>query len=441
MISTLPAVSALLLSVAILLIGNGMQGTLIGVRAGLEAFSPVALGVVSSAYYLGFSLGCLSGSWFINRVGHIRTFAVLASIASAVALIHSLDVTPLSWSLLRVVTGICLAGLYLVIESWLNDRVDNERRGALLAIYMVVNFGGAAAGQQLLRVGDPSGFELFILSSVLVSLALVPVALTTSAAPAPVVSGRPDLLMLYRLSPLGSLSAFGAGMSNAAFWGLAPLFGFSVGMNIGEIATFMSVVVLGGVVLQWPVGWLSDRFDRRRIITATTALLTASSLAVYLVSDGASTWLLAGGFVFGGFSLTLYSLAVAHTNDHTGDIDLVQVSAGLLLMFGAGSVVGPIIAGYVMEAFGPGRLFLYVAVVSALMTLFALYRMTCSEPIPLDEQADFVAVTPTAGSALDPRGEPLPEERLSGALPADEALPGEFLSEETPHDGASSRDG
>ena len=161
MTSTLPAVSALLLSVAILLIGNGMQGTLIGVRAGLEAFSPVALGVVSSAYYLGFSLGCLSGSWFINRVGHIRTFAVLASIASAVALIHSLDVTPLSWSLLRVVTGICLAGLYLVIESWLNDRVDNERRGALLAIYMIVNFGGAAAGQQLLRVGDPSGFEIF----------------------------------------------------------------------------------------------------------------------------------------------------------------------------------------------------------------------------------------------------------------------------------------
>jgi MFS family permease len=375
---TLPAVSALLLSVAVLLVGNGLQGTLIGVRGGLEAFTPSALGVIAAAYYLGFSCGCLSGSWLINRVGHIRTFAVLASIASASALLHSLFVTPLTWALLRIVTGVCLAGLYMVIESWLNGRVDNQRRGALLSIYMIVNFGGAAAGQQLLRVAEPSGFDLFVLSSVLISLALVPVALTTSVAPAAVVTGRLNLVALYRMSPLGVMATFGAGLSNAAFWGLAPLFGLNIGLNTGQIATLMSVIIIGGVTLQWPVGRLSDRFDRRHIIALLTAALTLASLLLYVVAERDWLWLLIAGFIFGGFSLTLYSLAVAHTNDHTGDSDLVQVSAGLLLMFGAGSVVGPLIAGFAMQAYGSRSLFVYVAIVSFLTTLFALYRMSSS---------------------------------------------------------------
>lgn len=411
MSSTLPAVSALLLSVAILLVGNGLQGTLIGIRAGIEAFSPPALGVVAAAYYLGFSFGCLSGSWFIRRVGHIRTFAVLASVASASALIHALLVTPLTWALLRIVTGVCLAGLYMVIESWLNGRVDNRQRGGLLAIYMIVNFGGAAAGQQLLRVADPASFELFVLSSVLISLALVPVALTTSVAPAPVVTGRLNLVALYRMSPLGSMTTFGAGLSNAAFWGLAPLYGLKVGLDTGRIATLMSVIVIGGVALQWPVGRLSDRFDRRHVIAATTTLLAAVSVALCVIAPDDWWLLLSGAFVFGGFSLTLYSLAVAHTNDHTGGTDLVQVSAGLLLMFGAGSVLGPIVAGYAMQAFGPAALFAYVAAVATGMTLFALYRMTRREAVPLDNQTGFVAVPPTAGvPALDPRTEIEPYE-------------------------------
>ena len=436
---TLPAVSALLLSVAILLVGNGLQGTLIGVRAGIEAFTPPSLGVVAAAYYLGFSIGCLCGSWFINRVGHIRTFAVLASIASASALLHSLWVTPLTWALLRIVTGVCLAGLYMVIESWLNGRVDNQRRGALLAIYMIVNFGGAALGQQLLRVADPASFELFILSSVLISLALVPVALTTSVAPAPVITGRLDLAALYRLSPLGAMATFVAGLANAAFWGLAPLYGLAVGLDTGGIATFMSVIIIGGIALQWPVGWLSDRFDRRRVIAAVTVLLTLSSIALYSVDANEWLWLLAAGFVFGGFSLTLYSLAVAHTNDHVGDGDLVQVSAGLLLMFGAGSVVGPIIAGYAMEAFGPNALFAYVAVVAAAMTLFVLYRMSRRETVPLGEQTDFVAVPPTAGVAgLDPRTELEPYE---AAFEAEQDAAAEAAAADRAADRAASASG
>ncbi|MEK9662905.1 MAG: MFS transporter, partial [Alphaproteobacteria bacterium] len=273
----------------ILLVGSGLQGTLIGVRAGIENFSAPALGVVASSYYFGFSAGCFSGSWFINRVGHIRTFAVLASIASASALIHALYVTPLTWSVLRIVTGFCLAGLYMVIESWLNGRVDNRRRGAMLAVYMIVNFGGAAAGQQLLRIADPAGFELFVISSVLISLALVPVALTTSVAPAPVVTGRLNLIALYRMSPLGAVVTFAAGLSNAAFWGLAPLFGLSIGLGTGEIATLMSVIILGGIALQWPTGWLSDRFDRRHVIALVTALLALVSGS--LMFAAADAWM------------------------------------------------------------------------------------------------------------------------------------------------------
>lgn len=445
---TLPAVSALLLSVAILLVGNGLQGTLIGVRAGIEQFAASELGVVAAFYYLGFSVGCLTGSWFINRVGHIRTFAVLASIASASALVHTIYVTPLSWALLRAVTGLCLAGLYMVIESWLNGRVDNRQRGALLAVYMIVNYGGSAAGQQLLRIADPGSFELFVVSSVLISLALVPVALTTSVAPAPVVTGRLNLVKLYRLSPLGTLTTFGAGLANAAFWGLAPLYALEVGLDTGGIATFMSVIILGGIGLQWPVGRLSDRFDRRRVIAVATLALALVSVALFIVGSGDWTILLAGGFVFGGFSLTLYSLAVAHTNDHTGDLDLVQVSAGLLLMFGAGSVIGPILGGYAMHLWGPGALFAYVAAVSFAMTLYALWRMLRREPVPLDDQTSFVAVPPTAGAAaLDPRTEIEPfeaafaERQATAEAPAAPggAVPGELIDETVLHDdGASS---
>jgi MFS family permease len=261
----------------------------------------------------------------------------------------------------------------------------------------------------------------------------VPVALTTSVAPAPVVTGRLNLMSLYRISPLGTVAAFAAGVANSAFWSLTPLVAVSIGLDTGRIATLMSTIILGGIALQWPVGWLSDRFDRRQVIVAMTALLTAVSVALYFMVDAAWHWLLVASFGFGGFSLTLYSLAVAHTNDQTGEVDLVQVSAGLLLMFGAGSVLGPMAAGAVIEHFGSSALFAFVAAVAAALTAFGLYRMTRRGPVPLASQTVFVAVPPTAGvPALDPRMEPV--ETGTSREAANGAGPGELLPDQALHD-------
>ncbi|MEK9832093.1 MAG: MFS transporter, partial [Rhodospirillaceae bacterium] len=271
--TVLIAVSALLLGTLLLMLGSGLQGTLIGIRGAIEAFSRVEIGLMMSAYYAGFGGACLFGGRIIERVGHIRTFAAFASTASAAAIVHAAIVDPYSWIVLRALTGACFAVLYMVIESWLNGQVTNERRGTIMAIYMIVNLGGIAAAQQLLLLSDPGGFELFVVSSVLVSLAVVPVALTTSVAPSPIPTERMAFGELVTVSPLGVVGALSIGLVNGATWGLAPLAAINFGFATPAVALLMSLIVLGGVVFQWPVGWASDHLDRRTVIAAATALL------------------------------------------------------------------------------------------------------------------------------------------------------------------------
>ena len=405
--SILLSIAALLLSVALLLLGSGLQGTLLGIRGAIEAFSPTFIGLIITAYYVGFAAGCFWGARMIERVGHIRAFAAFASLASAATIIFPVIVEPYSWLALRVLAGYCFAILYMATESWLNDRIPNESRGRLLAVYMIVNLGSIAGAQQLLNLADPGGFVLFVLSSVLVSLALVPVSLTASSAPTAVPTDRMSLGELYTNSPLAVVGAFAIGLANGAMWGLIPLASIQTGYTTADIATFMSVVVLGGVALQWPVGRLSDMLDRRHVIIMAATVMCAVSVALYIFASGDRNIALALAFILGGMNLVIYPLCAAHINDRITQEDVIQANAALLLVLGVGAASGPLIGGLVMDGFGPLSLYLYMAGVAALFVLFALYRLRVSEPVPESEQVAFEPVTPAPTTpVMDPRIDP-----------------------------------
>lgn len=407
MITTLAPVGALLLSVALLLTGNGLQGTLLPVRANLESFGALSIGVMGSAYYIGFVAGCILTPKLIRRAGHIRLFAAMVSIASVVPLAHAMLVGPLPWWLLRAMTGLCLAGLYLIIESWLNERATPENRGAVFTTYTTVNFSVITLGQMLMLVDDPVRFHLFSLASILVSLAAVPVALTRSPAPAPISSARLSLRKLYRVSPVGVAGVLTVGLANGAFWGMAPAFASQAGLTVPQIAWFMSATVVGGALAQWPFGRLSDRMDRRRTIMITCALACVSALLLIFIYLSMPALMIVAAFLFGVFSFPLYALSVAHTNDMARDVDFVAVAGGLLLTNGVGSVIGPMIAGVAMDRFGPLGLFGFTAVMHAGMAGFALYRMRQRAAPPQEQKADFVPMPSTAPvrADLDPRAD------------------------------------
>ncbi|HLT02118.1 MAG TPA: MFS transporter [Geminicoccaceae bacterium] len=397
--------SSLMVGVAILLLGNGLIGTLLGVRAGIEAFPTVAVGIIMSCYYVGYIGGAHLGPAFISRVGHIRTFAALAAIAATTAGLHAMFVHPVTWGVLRLITGLCFAGLYVVLESWINGRSTNSTRGLLLSVYMFVSYAGLALGQQLLNLYDPAGFELFILSSTLISLSLVPFALTRRAAPeVPAMAGL-DLRRVYEISPLGIIGCFAVGVGNGAFWGLGPLFAQGIGLPVAGISIFMSAVIVGGMLMQVPLGRLSDRLDRRKLII--TACLANTLLGIAISAFGARSELLlfALAFAYGGFALTLYSLCVAHTNDFMKEADLVAASGALLLAFGVGALLGPVLGSLFMTALGPQGLFVHIAFASAALAGFGIYRMRRRATVPKEEQDSFVAVpeTTTVVHQLDPR--------------------------------------
>lgn len=415
MLKILAPVGALLISVTILLAGNGLQTTLLPLRAGLEVFSPFAIGLMGSSYFLGFVAGCLLTSHLVRRVGHIRTFAAVVAGASAVPLLHLLVVDPLAWPALRAITGFCMAALFLVIESWLNERADNHTRGTVFTVYTTLNFGAITAGQLLITLYDPAKFPLFAIASVLVSLAAIPVALTTSAAPAPLSEVRLRPLRLLELSPVGVAGCLTIGLAGGAFWALGPIFAVDVGLEVRQVAIFMSVTVVGGALSQWPFGRLSDRLDRRVVIVAVALLSAATGAALFLATGRWPSAILPLAFAFGAFSFPLYALSVAHVNDLIGDQSFVEVAGGLLLVNGLASVAGPMIAVAAMNLQGAGGLFLYTACVHTGMAVFALVRMRM-HPLPAETHgADFVPVARNVTAsplALDPRAEEVPVEEI-----------------------------
>lgn len=399
---------ALFSGIGILLVGNGLLGTLLGVRAVSLGFSVEVTGAIMAAYFAGFIVGSLRCVYLIERAGHIRTFAALASVSSAVTLAFLLFESPVTWAILRAILGFCFAGLFMVTESWLNERSDNTNRGRVLSIYMMVTLSSLAIGQPLLLLPNPGQFEIFCIASVLVSLGLVPVTLTMSPAPAPPRAQPIALSALYQISPLGFAGCFASGLALGSFWSMAPVFCRTLGLSEGATVIFMVVTVLGGLFLLWPIGRLSDRLDRRQVLTFACAGSAAASLTMVLIGSESVLALFGLAIAFGGFTFPIYSIAVAHTNDYADPEDFVSTSSAMLLVYGAGAILGPLIAGLIMGWIGPWGLYALLAGVMSVTVVFALYRMQARAPLPVEEQASVLLVPRTTHVAyeLDPRAEP-----------------------------------
>ena len=410
MIPQLASITAILSSTLIFLVGNGLLGTLIPVRAHLEGFSTLAIGVIGSAYFAGFVLGCFTGPRWLARVGHVRTFAVCAGIAAAATLAQSILISVIAWIAMRALFGFAAANMYMALESWLNDRAGNETRGRVFASYMSVNFAGLLIGQMLFAIARPQSFVLFSLATIFYALCLIPVGLTDlkQPAPAPVPVLRP--LRLFRISPVGVAGCVAVGLANSAIWTLAPVYAQSRRLSSGWIALFMCAFTIGGTLVQVPVGRLSDRMDRRYFIAATCALAAAAGIAIALFMGsgrGMMLWAIAG---FGVLVLPLYGLSVAHANDRIPREAFVESSATLLLINSLASVLGPTLAAGVMDAFGTQTLFYFTAAVHLAMTGFTIVRLR-QKKAPATEHREKFAPLPHEASPtsleLDPRG---PEE-------------------------------
>jgi len=389
---------ALLLGFGILMLGDGLQGTLLAVRADLEGFSTTLTGLIMSTFYLGFLLGSILTPRLTIKVGHIRVFAAFAALSSAAILLHALFVSVPVWMAMRLISGFCFAGLYIVAESWLNDRASNETRGKLLSLYMVVTYIGVGAGQLLLNLADPVGYPLFILTSVLISIAVVPLLLSAGSPPTFQDSVRISLFQLYRLTPLGIVSMFAVGLVTATFFALGPVYAQRLGLDIKDISYFMAAAVLGTVLLQGPIGVLSDRFDRRKILTVVTILTAIAALLCIPAALQSTSALFLAIALFGGLAFPLYSVCIAYTNDHLKPNQMIAASGALVLVGGLGAVTGPVLFAMIMDRFGDQALFWSIAAVHGLMGLFAIYRMIRSAPVPLDKQG------PSTATAVHPSG-------------------------------------
>jgi MFS family permease len=375
MLVTIRSVFSLLLSYGLLLLANGLFGTLLGVRSKIEGFETEVVGLIMAAYFLGLLQGALRAGNVVAAVGHIRAFAAFASVMSVTALLHVILVDPILWCILRFASGFCMAGMILVTESWLNARSTKRTRGQVMALYMVTNYFAAGCGQFLLTVADPARFQLFSVASIVFSLALVPVLLTRASAPTPPRRDPLNLRELWRTSPLGLLGAFCAGLVNASFYSLAPVFALGLGFSIGATSTFMASVIFGGLLLQYPVGHLSDRIDRRTVLTMVSLATAVACIGIVVVSRWYVNWIYLAGVVYGGLSFTVYSLCAAHANDFAPADKHVQTASGLLTAYGLGAFLGPIVAGGFMARVGPEGLFIMSALVSAFLGGFAIYRM------------------------------------------------------------------
>lgn len=411
MTGILRPVTALLLGASILMMGNGLFGVLVPIRADIEGFSSYNIGVMGSFYFAGLMVGCLIWPRVIGTVGHIRAFAALTALATMTPLLHAIWTAPWVWWALRAINGLVFAGLFMIIESWLTGASVAENRGRVLGAYAMTNLTVVTGGMLLISAGKPASFELFSLVAILYSLAAVPIALTPRSAPPPPQRAKMRLGWLITVSPAAVFGCFAAGIVNSSFWTFSPLFAQGVGLSIAHTALFMSVAVIGGAVSQWPVGRLSDRLGRRRVAIAVCATAALGGSLLYVLSNAGAPVLFVLAAFYGSMAFTVYTLCVAHANDLVHRKRAVEVSSGLLLVFSAGAIIGPITASAMMQKFGPGGLYLQTAMAHASIALVMLLRARVRPNLPKERDEPFVIVPKTTPAVfeLDPRGDPSSE--------------------------------
>ena len=366
---------ALFLGMFMLMIGNGLQGTLLGLRGDMEGFTTFELSVVMSAYFVGFLFSSRLTPQLIRRVGHVRVFAALGSTISAVLILYPLLVEPWAWTLGRVIIGFCFCGVYVTAESWLNDASTNETRGKALSLYLMVQMAGIVAAQFIVAQGDVSGYALFIIPSVLVSLAFAPILLSIRPMPQFAQTKPMTIRRLIEASPLGCVGMFLLGGIFSAQFGMSAIYGVRVGLSVSQISVFVSVIYVSALVVQYPIGWLSDRIDRRILIMVVGFVGSAGALFAFFVTDDFTIILLSAA-ILGGTSNPLYALLIAYTNDYLEREDMAAASGGLLFINGIGAIAGPLTVGYMMDAIGANGFWMFSAVLMFLMGLYAAYRMT-----------------------------------------------------------------
>ncbi len=386
----------LLLGMGVLMLGAGLQSTLLSFRGTLEGFPAPVIGMVMSCYYLGYLLGTNIAPRLLRRVGHIRVFAALAAVAAAAILVQGAFINPWTWALFRLLSGVCFAGIYVVAESWLNDRATSANRGRLLAVYMVVLYIGLGSAQFLLLLADPRTATPFMLVSILISLAMVPIVVSAEQIPERAAPRGVRLRELYRNSPLGVVAVSVSGLISSTIYSIGPVYARLSGLSTSGVATFMAVSILAGVLTQYPIGRLSDRMDRRTVIAAICAMTTliAASLATFRAMPQLLFYALTA--VFSGFVLTLYSLAVSHVNDKLEPTQMVAASSALLFLNGTAAAIGPTFAGSVIAAFGPHAYFATLGALTGALTIYDLWRKARRKPVAPSQKGPFITTRPRA---------------------------------------------
>ncbi|RYH07740.1 MFS transporter [Tropicimonas sp. IMCC6043] len=394
MVRQLVPISALLLGSALLLFAGGIHGLILPVRGSAEGFSASSLGLIGTGWAIGYVAGCLVAPRLVGAVGHIRTFGVMCAFAAVSILIQALIVAPWAWIPVRSISGFCFAGAAMIVESWLNDRATPGTRGKIFGVYTMVNLAAVTAGQMSVSLGVTTDFTFFAIGAIVYCMALVPTALSTSASPTPLTSVRLDPRALWRNSPVAVVAVFLVGISNASFGTLSAVYAGRVGLTLTAIALFASIPVLAGALAQVPIGFASDRMDRRKALVATAVVALTADLCFVLLAPESRAANLALVGLFGAAIFAMYPIIVAHANDHAPPGTSIQVSGGLLMVFGLGSILGPLLAGMMMTRVGPQGLFLTTICAHVLIIGFTLWRISRNAAVPVDEKTAFQVSIP-----------------------------------------------
>lgn len=384
---------ALLFGMGLIMLGNGLQTTLLGVRASTENFGTTITGLMMSGYYLGLIFGCIYIPVMIKRVGHIRIFGGLASLGSTAILLQAVFINPLTWWAMRLITGFSYAGFYIVTESWLNESAGNQTRGKLISLYMLISFGGMAGGQLMLNLSSPSGFELFLMSSLLISLAVVPILISVTRAPQFEIMEKVSIFQLYKVSPVGVIGMITSGMTIGAIYGMGPVFATDMGLQVKEVSFFMTMIIIGGFLFQYPLGWLSDLIGRRKVIVLSCVSGAGISfIAIHAAADNMFFFFIIT--CLGGLSLPLYSLCGVYINDYLNPTQMVAASGALVLLNAFGATIGSPITAIAMDLYGLKAFYGSIAAMLTFISIFSLWRTNKHPEISGEESGEFVVMPP-----------------------------------------------